>query len=64
MLSAPAPYVFQTENALKEVGDKLSDSDKSAVQADLDAVKAILERTKDQEMSESDVDELRDWSLQ
>ena len=52
-------YVFQTENALKEVGDKLSDSDKSAVQADLDAVKAILERTKDQEMSESDVDELR-----
>ena len=41
------------------MGDKLSDSDKSAVQADLDAVKAILERTKDQEMSDSDVDELK-----
>ncbi len=52
-------FVFQTENALKEVGDKISDSDKSAVQADLDAVKAILERTKDQEMSDSDMDELR-----
>ena len=52
-------FVFQTEKALEEVGDKLSDSDKSAVQADLDAVKAILERTKDQEMSDSDLDELK-----
>lgn len=52
-------FVFQTENALKEVGDKISESDKASVQADLDAVKAILERTKDQEMSESDLDELR-----
>ena len=52
-------FVFQTEKALEEVGDKLNDSDKSAVQADLDAVKAILERTKDQEMSDSDLDELK-----
>ena len=52
-------FVFQTEKALSEVGDKISDSEKSAVQADLDAVKAILERTKDQEMTESDVDELK-----
>ncbi len=52
-------FVFQTEKALTEVGDKISDSEKSAVQADLDAVKAILDRTKDQEMSESDVDELK-----
>ncbi|MCI8529867.1 MAG: molecular chaperone DnaK [Lachnospiraceae bacterium] len=52
-------FVFQTENALNEVGDKLSDSDKAAVQADLDAVKAILDRTKDQELSDSDVDELK-----
>ena len=41
------------------MGDKLSDSDKSSVQADLDAVKAILERTKDQEMSDNDLDELK-----
>ena len=52
-------FVFQTEKALEEVGDKISDSDKSAVQADLDAIKAILERTKDQEMSDSDIDELK-----
>ena len=52
-------FVFQTEKALGEVGDKISDSEKSAVQAELDAVKAILERTKDQEMSDSDVDELK-----
>jgi len=52
-------FVFQTEKALSEVGDKISDSEKSAVQADLDAVKAVLDRTKDQEMSDSDVDELK-----
>ena len=52
-------FVFQTEKALGEVGDKISDSEKSAVQAELDAVKAILERTKDQEMTDSDVDELK-----
>ena len=52
-------FVFQTEKALNEVGDKISESEKSSVQADLDAVKAILERTKDQEMSDSDIDELK-----
>jgi len=52
-------FVFQTEKALDEVGDKISESDKSAVLNDLSAVKAILDRTKDQEMSESDVDELK-----
>ncbi len=52
-------FVFQTEKALNEVGDKIAESDKTQVQADLEAVKAILERTKDQEMSESDVDELK-----
>jgi molecular chaperone DnaK len=51
--------VFQTEKALNEVGDKVPESDKTQVQADLEAVKAILERTKDQEMSDSDVDELK-----
>ena len=53
-------FVFQTEKALNEVGDKVPESDKTQVQADLEAVKAILERTKDQEMSDSDVDELKD----
>ncbi len=35
-------FVFQTEKALNEVGDKVSDSDKAAVQADLDALKSAL----------------------
>ncbi|MBQ7933890.1 MAG: molecular chaperone DnaK [Lachnospiraceae bacterium] len=52
-------FVFQTEKAMNEVGDKISESDKAQVQADVDAVKAILERTKDQEMSDSDLDELK-----
>ena len=52
-------FVFQTEKALNEVGDKISADEKASVQADLDAVKAILERTKDQEMSDSDIDELK-----
>jgi len=52
-------FVFQTEKAMTEVGDKLSDSDKTQVQSDLEAVKAILERTKDQEMNENDLDELK-----
>ena len=52
-------FVFQTEKALKDVGDKISDSDKSQVEADMQAVKDILERTKDQEMSDSDLDALK-----
>jgi len=52
-------FVFQTEKALTEVGDKISDDDKNQVQADLEAVKAILERTKDQDMSDNDLDELK-----
>jgi len=52
-------FVFQTEKALTEVGDKIDASAKSEVEADVAAVKAILERTKDQEMSDSDIDELK-----
>jgi len=52
-------FAFQTEKALGEVGDKISADEKAMVQADVDAVKAILERTKDQELSDSDLDELK-----
>ena len=52
-------FVFQTEKALSEVGDKIDASEKSGVEADLQAVKDILERTKDQEMSDNDLDELK-----
>ncbi len=52
-------FVFQTEKALNEVGDKIDASEKSGVEADLQAVKDILEKTKDQEMSDSQLDELK-----
>lgn len=53
-------FVFQTEKALTEVGDKISESEKADVEADMAAVKAILERTApDQEMSDSELDELK-----
>ena len=54
-------FVFQTEKALKEVGDKVSDSDKSQVQADLDKVKELVAKVKGNEAnaSESDIDALK-----
>ncbi|MCC8152571.1 MAG: molecular chaperone DnaK [Lachnospiraceae bacterium] len=52
--------VFQTEKALEEVGDGVSESEKASVQADIDAVKAILEKYPDAEqMSDADLDELK-----
>jgi len=38
-------FCFQTEKALKEVGDKVSESEKQTVQADVDALKAALNET-------------------
>ena len=52
-------FVFQTEKALNEVGDKIDASAKATVEDDLTALKAVLERTKDQEMSDSDIDEMK-----
>ena len=52
-------FVFQTEDALKQVGEQIDANDKAEVAADIAAVKAILDRTKDQEMSDSDIDELK-----
>ncbi len=36
-------FVFQTEKALEEVGDKLDANDKAAVEADLNALKSMVE---------------------
>ena len=52
-------FVFQTEKALSEVGVKIDASEKAGVEADLQAVKDILEKTKDQEMTDSQMDELK-----
>ena len=53
-------FVFQTEKALEEVGASLDASDKSEVEADISAVKAILEANPNaEEMTEAAVGELK-----
>lgn len=52
-------FVFQTEKALDDVGDKIPEADKASVQADLTALKALLDQTKDQEMTESQVADMK-----
>ncbi|MBQ8983914.1 MAG: molecular chaperone DnaK [Lachnospiraceae bacterium] len=51
--------VFQTEKALDDVGDKLSDSDKSQVEEDLKSLKAILESADVENLTDSQVDEIK-----
>ncbi|MCI7812507.1 MAG: molecular chaperone DnaK [Lachnospiraceae bacterium] len=51
--------VFQVEKALEEVGDKLDTNDKTAVQADLAALKDLIAKTNPEEMTESQVAELK-----
>ena len=51
--------VFQTENALKEVGDKISADDKAKVQAEVDSLKAAIEKTNIESMTDAEIDELK-----
>ena len=51
--------VFQVEKALTDVGDKISESEKSGVEADLKALKDLLESTKDQDLSEDQVAQIK-----
>ncbi|MEE1255099.1 MAG: Hsp70 family protein, partial [Lachnospiraceae bacterium] len=52
-------FVFQTEKALNEVGDKIDASEKAALEADVNDLKAFLESTKDAEMTDDQVAELK-----
>ncbi len=53
-------FVFQTENALKEVGDNLDAADKAAVEADLNALKALVEAHQNaEEMTDDQVGEMK-----
>ena len=51
--------IFQTQKALDEVGDKISASEKESVEADLNALKAVVDRTTPDNISEADTDELK-----
>ena len=51
--------VFQVEKALEEAGDKLDAGDKAAVEADLNALKELVEKTNPEEMTDSQVADLK-----
>ena len=51
--------VFQTEKALQDVGDKLPAEDKTKVEADLQALKNLVESTDPENMSDYDVEQLK-----
>ena len=51
--------VFQTEKALKDVGDKLDVNDKAAVEADMQALKDILAKSTPENTTEADVAEIK-----
>lgn len=53
-------FVFQTEKALEEVGSSLDAADKSAVEADLNALKAMVEAHQNAEdMTDDQVAEMK-----
>ncbi len=53
-------FVFQTEKALEEVGASIDSADKAAVEADIKAIKDMLEAHPNaDEMTESQVEELK-----
>ena len=51
--------VFQTEKALEEVGDKVDANDKTAVEADLNELKDLIAKSNPEEMTESQVAEIK-----
>ena len=52
-------FVFQTEKALNDVGDKVDPSQKTAVEEDVKALKDLLEATKDAELSDSQISDIK-----
>ncbi|WMJ88619.1 molecular chaperone DnaK [Anaerocolumna sp. MB42-C2] len=51
--------VFQTEKALNEVGDKISPDDKSKVEADLNRLKELVEKSNPEVMSDGEVADIK-----
>lgn len=51
--------VFQTEKALEEVGDKIDPADKATVEADIQALKELVEKTNPEEMTDAQIADLK-----
>ena len=52
-------FVFQTEKALEEVGDKIDASEKAAVEADCKALKELLEKVNMEDISDAQSAEIK-----
>ncbi|MDD7078945.1 MAG: molecular chaperone DnaK, partial [Lachnospiraceae bacterium] len=51
--------VFQTEKAMEEVGDKIDPADKATVEADLKALKELVEKTNPDDMTDAQIADLK-----
>ncbi|MDD3339743.1 MAG: molecular chaperone DnaK [Lachnospiraceae bacterium] len=51
--------VFQTEKAMEEAGDKIDANDKTTVEADLAALKALLEKVNVDNMTDAEVADIK-----
>ena len=52
-------FVFQTEKALADVGDKLDAADKATVEADCKALKELLEKVNMDDMTDAQIAEIK-----
>jgi molecular chaperone DnaK len=52
-------FVFQTEKALTDVGDKISEEERTSLETDLKELKDLLESTKDAELTPEQVIEMK-----
>ncbi|MBR0172226.1 MAG: molecular chaperone DnaK [Lachnospiraceae bacterium] len=52
-------FVFQTEKALSDVGDKIDAAEKAKVEENLKEMKELLEQTKDRELTDDEIDKIK-----
>ena len=52
-------FVFQTEKALSDVGDKIDAAEKAKVEENLKEMKDLLEQTKDRELTDDEIDKIK-----
>ena len=53
-------FIFQTEKAIEDVGDKIDAGEKANIESEIKALKDMLEQTKDREMTDAEVDEMKE----
>ncbi len=51
--------IFQTENALNEVGDKVSADDKAKVQSEIDSLKSLLSNCNTDDLTDAQIEDIK-----